>query len=58
MGCQLYYYLLFIVAYKTLNRIIMGNYDSDYDPDNDSGSYDRDEDLDMMFPNGDEDDDY
>ena len=58
MGCQLYYYLLFIVGFKTLNRIIMGNYDSDYDPDNGSGSYDRDEDLDMMFPNGDEDDDY
>ena len=36
----------------------MGNYDSDYDPDNGSGSYDRDEHLDMMFPNGDEDDDY
>ena len=47
-----------IVGFKTLNRIIMGNYDSDYDPDNGSGSYDRDEDLDMMFPNGDEDDDY
>lgn len=56
MGCQLYYYLLFIVGFQTLNKRILGNYDSDYDPDNGSGSYDRDEDLDMMFPNGDDDD--
>ncbi len=33
----------------------MGNYDSDYDPDNGLGTYDQDEDLGMMF---DEDDDY
>lgn len=27
----------------------MGNYDSDYDPDEGRGTYDPQEDLDMMF---------
>ena len=27
----------------------MGNYDSDYDPDNEIGTYDPYEDLEMMF---------
>ena len=27
----------------------MGNYDSDYDPDEGYGTYDADEDLDMMY---------
>ena len=27
----------------------MGNYDSDYDPENEIGTYDPDEDLEMMF---------
>lgn len=34
----------------------MGNYDDDYDPDNDAGEYDPDEDLRMMFDDEDYDD--
>lgn len=30
----------------------MGNYDSDYDPDNGLGEYDPQEDIDMMYPDG------
>lgn len=36
----------------------MGNYDDDYDPDNGVGNYDPEEDLEMMFPNGTDEDYY
>ena len=36
----------------------MGNYDSDYDPDEGRGSYDADEDLDMMYDDDIDPDDY
>ena len=36
----------------------MGNYDSDYDPDEGYGTYDADEDLDMMYDDDIDPDDY
>lgn len=36
----------------------MGNYDSDYEPDEGRGSYDEDEDLDMMYDDDIDPDDY
>ena len=36
----------------------MGNYDSDYDPDEGRGSYDADEDLGMMYDEDIDPDDY
>ena len=36
----------------------MGNYDSDYDPDEGYSTYDTDEDLDMMYDDDIDPDDY
>ena len=36
----------------------MGNYDSNYDPDEGRGSYDADEDLEMMYDDDIDPDDY
>ena len=36
----------------------MGNYDSNYDPDEGRGSYDTDEDLEMMYDDDIDPDDY
>lgn len=36
----------------------MGNYDEDYDPDQEIGEYDPQEDLDMMFPNAEDDENF
>lgn len=43
------YFLSLTINYNESNTMKLGNYDSDYDDDDDDSSYDPDEDLDMMF---------
>ena len=45
-----FHYLLF----HCLKIYTMGNYDSDYDPDEGRGSYDADEDIGMMYEDRDD----